>query len=457
MANFLKKIFRKNIEVKYSKHEVVETLIKSFSLLETDFDKACDILFPYVPVNGPIAVDYGIYTLQYALTFGDEILEIEKSNPKSKFSMPGEVNEIITECQKKNINGYKELLVWSHEKIKLATDQMKRANATMSAVYYSFDELVANNNKSYKKDLNLVQIKEMDHHFLVNAYKDLFEISFFLELLLNLQFIKNGENFSNNPFKNLKFNNKPIINKSSFLNKGLAVAYLNKVLSGSLKILLNSTFIPEIRKLAGHNNYTFNKKTNTYIFNEQNKKQISFEFVSKCFTNLGLFENALRLELNKHYLEEFNQESPRVDKIGFMDWRFSKDEKEILILQYWSNFIRLQEQKPPEEISFYRIPLQTNDSIKRICLGFDKKYHFPYDLRVIANKLSLKLMKNLNKKNSITIKIIGVAPNVDPFSKMSKVLVSLRNRKMVVIGEITTHVKINHRNLNSLINFLEKF
>lgn len=429
--------------IPYTYNDVEDILEAGIDALDIDFDKARTILFPFIPANGPVAVDYGIYTLQYALMFGNEILQIEKNNHQSDFSMPGELSEMFGRAKQK-MTLYEELVRWGHFKLKHATDQMKRANS-MVTVSHIFQDATSSNLKEAK-------IAKMSHTFLASAYKDLYEITFFLELLLNLHNIANNKAFSEKPFHGIKHTGKYIVGDNGFMNKGLALDWLKQQANDELKFLLSNTYNSDIRKLAGHNNYTYSEPNETYILND-NEKELTKTYVSGMLTNLSLLQNALRLETLRHYYELESRELPGIWSIGYMDWRFNKDEDELLILQYWSNFIRHQEKTKPMRVSFYLSPAAgTRDSV---CLSLDEPKQYPYDLRVIPSKQTLRHLERLSKKSDIDVILIGVAPMVEPFTKMSKTTVVLHRRELTVLNEMRLNLKVDKESLLSLIAFLK--
>lgn len=124
-----------------------------------------------------------------------------------------------------------------------------------------------------------------------------------------------------------------------------------------------------------------------------------------------------------------------------------------MILQYWSNFNRREKSNKPTIISFYRLPIKRQG--KFVSLGFDKKYIFPYDLRVIANDQTLELMKGLQKKKRIKITIASIFPEVEPFTNISKSTITLNGKRVLVVNSLETEVEIDQPALKTLIEYLE--
>ncbi len=435
-----------------NQNELIELLNHAISLLSSDHEKAVELLHPYIPVNGPVTIDYGIYSLQYALIFGEDIQKNYKSKNKT---LPLIIRDLFEDCKTKNLKEYQKLLDWIKKEMPQVTEQIKRARVNLridSALQNSLGALSPFNPQAVHKLILSLHVDNPTHHLVGNAYKDLYEISFFLELLANLILISGGANFPQNPFDGLQINGRSLLDRAGRLVKGNAINWLESNSDISLKGIIQSCYDNKLRNLlGGHNDYVFDSSTQTYTSKDG---KITYEY-TKVFSYLSALElliAGLRLDGLTRCFEDAEEPVELYD-IGFTNWSFNKNRDELLITQNWSNFNLRDKTKPPTSISFYRLPVKREG--KYICLGFNNNYIFPYDLRVRANESSLELMKSLFEKDTIKIVIVGVAPAVSPFTYMSKAKITLHSKEFLVTNELRTEVKIDKPGLKTLIEYLK--
>ena len=437
-----------------SKRQLIECVNTAISLLDRNQEEAVKLLHPYVPVHGPVTIDYGIYTLQYALLFGEDI---QKHREDFNNCMPVKITDLFEQCKTKNFNEYLKLINWIYGEMKSVHVQMKRSRVNLlmdSALYESLSLLSPMNPEKVKELVLSLQINNPSHHLLANTYKDSYEISFFLCFLGNLIVISKRGKFSKNPYKNLVINGKSLSDKKGRLIKGNVISWLVKNSDPFLKRVINSSYNNILRNLlGGHNDYIYDSASDTYV-SKDGKLKFNLSHVFAYLSNLELLQSSLRLDGITRYFEDTKLPA-KMSEVGFMDWRFSKDLKTIFILQNWANFSRrkLEKSDPPKIISFYRLPIKRKG--KYVCLGFNKNYIFPYDLRVKANDDSLRLMEGLMKLYTIKVAILSIAPKVKPFTNISTSEVEIEGKKFLITKKLETEMEIKKNSLTTLIDYLK--
>lgn len=311
-----------------TKQELIEIVNRAISLLLIHPDKAVKLLYPYVPANGPVAVDYGIYTLQYALLFGEDI---QKAHADENKSLPVKIGGLFERCKLKNFDEYIELLEWVTKEMKQVHEQMKRAKVNLLidvALYESLSTLSSLNPNAVEKLVLSLQITNPRHHLLGNAYKDMYEISYFLELLANLIIISKGGKFSENPFKGLVINRQPIIDRSGRLIKGNAINWLIGNADSFLGNIIKSSYDNKLRNLlGGHNDYVFDSARGIYI-SKDGKFKFDYARVLAYLSNLEFLFSALRLDGLTRYYEDAKLPA-KIYEIGYMDWRFNNKQDQF--------------------------------------------------------------------------------------------------------------------------------
>lgn len=434
-----------------TKQSLIELLNKATSLLSIDPQKAIRIIHPYVPANGPVSIDYGIYSLQYALIFGENIQATKANENKS---MPVKIGKLFEKCKSGNLTEYLKMLAWATKELKQVHEQIKRARVSMhidSVLHESLSNLSSLNPSEVEELVLSLEITNPRHHLLANSYKDMYEISFFLELMANLLNISAGGKFSDTPFKGLIINGNPILDRGRLI-KGNAISWIEENSDSFLREIVTHSYNNVLRNLlGGHNDYVFDSTAEIYA-SKNGKVKFDYGRVLAYLSNLELVFQALRLEALTRFYEDTKLPA-KISEIGYIYWYFTKNKDKIIIAQYWSNFSKRDKSILPKTLSFYRLPMKREG--KFISLGFDKKYIFPYDLRVIANNQSLDLMKSLLGKDKINITILSVAPVVSPFTQMSKTIIPLGSNKFLVVGDMEAEVEIDKPSLETLINYLE--
>lgn len=436
------------------KQDLIKSMNKAISLLEINYDEAVKLLFPFVPCNGSVSLDFGIYTLQQALIFGEQIQQ--SLSKKDEICLPTEINNLFDKC-KENNSEFTKLMEWSLGEIKYVHDQMKRAHLSIKIEdsFHSTVEEMALSNPQKAGDLFLsLQIDNPQYHLLANSYKDSFEIDFYLNLLGNLLTISKNGLFSKNPFDEKKINGNSLTDRNHNLIKGNVINWIIENSNEKLGKIIKYSYDNKLRNLlGGHNDYIYDLKKETF-YSKDKKINYPYSRLSTTRSNLDMLQNALRLEILTRKFYEMTEPGKMAD-IGYMNWSFNKDASEVLISQYWSNFNQREIGDSPKIISFYKAPLKLKGEEKRICLGFNKKYFFPEDLRVIANNESLKIMELLSGRDNLKIKIISIAPNVQPFTNMSKAKITVFEKNFLVIDELNTEVDIDKPALLTLIDYLK--
>lgn len=437
------------------KQNLIQLMNKAISLLEINYDEAIKLLFPFVPCNGSVSIDFGIYSLQQALIFGEEIQQ--NFSKKAEICLPIEIGKLFDKS-KENNNEYIKLMDWGLGEMKYVHDQMRRAHLSINieSSFHSTVEEMAISNPQKAGDLFLsLQINNPQYHLLANSYKDSFEIDFYLNLLGNLLIISKNGSFSKNPFDGKNVNGKSLTDKNHNLIKGNIINWLIDNSDQKLGQIIKFSYDNKLRNLlGGHNDYIYDLEKKVFYSKD---KKINYPYfrLSATRSNLDMLQNALRLEiLTRKYYEIV--EPGKISEIGYMNYSFNNDVSEVLISQYWSNFNQRTIEDSIDSISFYRAPFKLKGDEKRICLGFNKKYLFPEDLRVIANDESLKIMELLMKRDKLKIKIISVVPAVLPFTNMSKAKITVCENNFLILDELNTEVDIDKPALLSLIDYLKR-
>jgi hypothetical protein len=75
---------------------------------------------------------------------------------------------------------------------------------------------------------------------------------------------------------------------------------------------------------------------------------------------------------------------------------------------------------------------------------------------VIPGKESLGLMEEIEKKDSIKVVIISVAPNVAPFTKISDSTVTVGEVKLLAVGSLKSEAQIDKKSLKTLVDYLQE-
>lgn len=435
-----------------SKQDLIALVTKAIALLSVNPKNAIKLLHPYSPANGPVSVDYGIYTLQYALLFGEDI---QKTYADENKSLPVKIGRLFEKCKTKNFDEYIKLLKWIAKEMKQVHEQMKRARVNLSmdsALYESLGALSTINPSEVEKLVLSLEINNPRHHLLANTYKDLYEISFFLELLANLIIISGGKKFSAKPFKDLKIDGRAITGEAGRLVKGNAINWLEKNPDTFLSTIIKSSYDNTLRNLlGGHNDYVFDSSSEIYR-SKDGKVKFEYARVLTCLSNLELLISALRLDGLTRYFEDVKHPI-KISEIGFIHMHPAKKKDTLIIAQYWSNFNRRTREDLPKIISFHEPLVKTIN--KYICLSFNKKFIFPYDFTFGVTDFSLSLMKSLLKKDKINIIVCAVAPKVSPFTYISKSTIIIDHKEFLVTNSLEAEVEIDKPNLEKLIEYLE--
>ncbi|MCL4199711.1 hypothetical protein KJZ67_00020 [Patescibacteria group bacterium] len=429
--------------------ELNELINTAITLLPNDFDKAVQLLHPYFPVNGPVTVDYGIYTMRYALIFGISIL---KSKEKSLAAI---INKLFEDCKSNYPNEYQKMLAWITQEMPQAVEQLKRARLNLLMDFALARSLAKLNTFSATEVQSVIASLQFPHprsHLLANAYKDMYEVTYFFELLANLLQISIGKPFSSSPFKGKTIKGVPVTDRDGRLIKGRAINWLVQESSQELGVIIQSSYSNKIRNLlGGHNDYSFNELTGTYE-SKDGKLKYPYSEVLSYYSALELLVTALRLDGIIRPYEESDMPG-EIWQVGFMNWSMKEPSEKILIMQNWSNFWRRPKGYSPKIISFYRVPMKREG--KYVALGFDKKYFFPYDLRVVANEDTTQLMKGLLGRKTIEVTIVGLAPKVEPFTKISSQTYELEGKEFLIVGAKKATMEIDASALETLVNYLE--
>jgi len=438
---------------KVTQDNIHDILNKAISLLEKHPDEAVKLLYPYVPINGPVAIDYGIYSLQYALLFGTDIQQSAKTK---QITLPNEIGDLFDKCKNEYFNEYLNLLDWISNNMKEATNKIIRARVTdtiEASLHHVLSKLQVISPETVREIALGIRMDTPKYHVLANVYKDLYEIDFFHVLLGNLVNISRGNVFSTTPFANLKMYGKDLVDKNGMLIKGLLIKWFESNTSGVLQQSIISSYNSQLRNLlGGHNAYVFDE-TNKIYYSADRATKYTYTELFSYLSNLERLMSALRLEGIIRHLED-SKHPAKIYDIGFMDWRINIEQQKVYVLQYWSNYWARKNIDLPKTINFYRIPFELDG--KRIALAFDSKYIFPYDLRAFPSKDSIKLFKELSKLESINLIIHAVAPPVEPFTNISNTNVTIEGKDMLIIGESSTKVEIDKKSLDTLIRYLEE-
>ncbi len=75
---------------------------------------------------------------------------------------------------------------------------------------------------------------------------------------------------------------------------------------------------------------------------------------------------------------------------------------------------------------------------------------------MIPGKESLGLMEEIEKKDSIKVVIISVAPNVAPFTKISDSTVTVGEVKLLAVGSLKSEAQIDKKSLKTLVDYLQE-
>jgi hypothetical protein len=227
----------------------------AISFLENDPSEAIKLLYPYIPSNGSIEIDYGIYSLQYILAFG----ETTRNNSDVNTNLPLKVNEIFEKCKTNNKDEYLKLIEWVKKWSKPVASQMKRAKVNIMtglALSEALTLLSPINPTTVNKLISSLQVSNPQYHLLGNAYKDEFEINFFIELIGNLINISEGNSFSQKPFKGVQINCKSIVDKKGNIIKANAIEWIEKNSDTFFGEIIRSSYNSKLRNLVGgHNSY----------------------------------------------------------------------------------------------------------------------------------------------------------------------------------------------------------
>ena len=135
------------------------------------------LLYPYVPINGPVAIDYGIYSLQYALLFGTDIQQSAKTK---QITLPNEIGDLFDKCKNEYFNEYLNLLDWISNNMKEATNKIIRARVTdtiEASLHHVLSKLQVISPETVREIALGIRMDTPKYHVLANVYKDLYEIT----------------------------------------------------------------------------------------------------------------------------------------------------------------------------------------------------------------------------------------------------------------------------------------
>lgn len=440
MFNYLKIFFNKSKSI-----EGDENVLNIFNscvdlLREKKFNDAQDLAHGIFPVNGPISFDYALYQFEYSVGFP----QVKFSHEDSVFK---KLQKVYKEIKEKNYSEYK-VFINSNDGLSNAVKQSDNAEAHEGVELIKSDPV---NRYGYIRP-------DPAPRLLIDAYKDKYEIEYFINLLANLFIMQQGGKYSNIPLSGKKYHKKEIYVKGR-MKKGLAIYWvLEQVKDLDIKKYLQRGYDITLRNyFGGHNDYVYNEKKHELRSIKNKNIFYSLQNVMDIYSSLNQLQRFIYLERAIRKLED---NCDFLQNIGILDikWRARRMSVDSIgIYQFWANnLLRLESNiDMPKKIVFYRTPIQGKEKVVSVSIG--KDLIFPYDYRFIANKRTLSFLKKLVSQKSVLIHLFPIAPIATPFNKKSykKFSITASKQRLTYLSCEKSVVTIVKEPLKELIKHLE--
>lgn len=390
----------------------------------------------HVPQMGYIDFHYGLYSLEEAIHFSDDLLNAKKW--RYGVSVVKILGGEFEKAHKTNAAELYKLLEWSKSYEKTTHAKMKNSDSGMDMARKLISSGIAKNNEFvYKQALD--------------AYKDKFEAETTIIVLANVVNIQNGLSFSDKPFKThwLRVNGLPIHNGRD-MKKGLAIEWLFQNSKGKYQSLIRDCYDVKARNLSGHHGYTVNARYRRYEFGTET---MSFKHVLSKLQKISRLQLALYFRTSLALFEYDPDTSFDMADFGIMDWWFDEEKKILFIWQYFGNF---NPSKPRKSIGFYSPPAQGKE--KMVSIHFDDQRVFPYDSRVKAGTGTRAAVTNIAKYEKVEAVLISVMPNIEPFNKESWIPKTyVMGKEMLVVGDKRLELQVDRAAAEKIANHLAQY
>lgn len=379
----------------------------------------------YLPCNYTEDFHYAFYCLEEVCIFSDEYLDINKLRYGVTFAKV--VEDQILKCRQTDQTEIVKLLQWfkasdidTQNKILLGEDVLNTLNEFVKRGWNSPTAVLSQ---------------------LINTYRDKFEQSIYFNYFANLILISQGKDFDPQPFKtyNLKLDGNRI--HTSRLKKNMAATWLLNNSQGKFKQLLRRSYDIDIRNTAAHSDFVPNLDNLTYTTSEGSVYKV--EYVAACLKNITKLQTITQIK-NSIKLFEYGELKDMIPIIGNLDWYYTKRDNTIHIAQYFGNFTPNLKLK---RVSIYTPPVDGKEHI--VSLGLNDLRIFPYDLRIIPNKTTLKMLTDLSEADNVRCIRTSIAPDIFPFNSVEGIKSSEWNGvKRLLLGQkVDTEVVVEKQAL----------
>lgn len=281
-------------------------------------------------------------------------------------------------------------------------------------------------------------LHSIDMDIKLTKYKDMIENRVFLDILMNVIRIINGDAVSLNPF-----------------NRNITLFNRIKEIQQQLSFDISSFHNTHLRNAIAHNQYEILENGDVYLLKyDENYTESD---INSIISNLSLFHTAILHFFSERHIDVIRSNPVNLGisdvVLGYDDFEIVNNQlvpvgltiPRLLIYQYW-NFGGSYFNK--REVPDFSINFCKEDQEMVVDFTDYVPFNFPYDPQ-LTNWIETMIMQG-----AILIDIIKIAPPLPVFAKMDHIKISLKNTDFLIIGQFSKKIYCSEETLKQAYDFI---
>ena len=420
-----------------------EKYLSALALLaEGKAEDARHALHGYLPCMGPLDFDFALYCVEDALILPSTWRDGGTSSPMAP------VLDLFQQARATDRTQFVEFLKWFRTQTEEIGCQQHNADAFRD-LYLAVPDL---------PDVSPIRANDtIGPSLLAEQYKNIYEINYPLDALANLFHIRRGNGFRNRPYAGMEYHGTAITDRHGDVKKGLALRWLADQSSDpNLTQLIGQAYDSAMRNiLGGHNDYSYNEETQSY---EELRGGSSFTMsqVRETTRALDALQQVIIVQSGLHLYRQGVLPGPDFSNFGNMDVRWLIDGspvREIVVVKYWGNYREIVQW--PDCMTFAPSPIRWPGHCSiSLCIG--REMCFPYDLRILANKNTLAMLRDLRQVDEISLRTLAVSPPIPSLADDEVGRISVAGSDLSVLADSSRRVGVDRDFISQTIEYVEK-